>query len=562
MQGIINPHLAQLFMQMRFATEKQCRKQLEAAEKLLNLIEPEKNYPFEFICFHITGFRPKHTVGQELIPGRQLQADLRTFITRLSGRAAAPASMQNEKVYAIEELAAHLGVATKTINRWRKRGLVAKKFVFDDGHKKFGLTQSSVDSFMAANKDVVERAERFTQLSDEQRQQIINRAAALAAQSNISRRQIIKQVAAECDRAVETVRYTLVNFQNSHPEKNIFKKPPGVVGPTDAITIYKLFMEGAKVSDLMARFNRSKSSIYRIINTRRARRLLGERIEFIASEEFLDLQAQQKILAKPLPQKSTAAPLPPSSESAGSFEKYIENIKDTSLLTRDEEMDLFRRYNYLKYLAAIERAQIHPNKISSRQLGKVEFYLARADEVKKHIIEANLRLVVSIAGKHATADTNLADLISEGNLSLMRAVEKFDYTRGFRFSTYASWAIAKDYARRIPAEAHRPDRAKAVEFTDIQKDMRTQGLVGVVAIENARRSLAQVIKDNLDEREQYVIIHHFGLIGTGVKKKAQSLKQIGYQLGLSKERIRQIELAALQKLRHSLSPEEFELLTG
>jgi len=82
------------------------------------------------------------------------------------------------------------------------------------------------------------------------------------------------------------------------------------------------------------------------------------------------------------------------------------------------------------------------------------------------------------------------------------------------------------------------------------------------AIEDARKSLVQVIRDELDEREQYVILNHFGLIGSLVKKKKRTLKQIGEHLGLTKERVRQIELEALQKLRQSLSIEEFELLTG
>ncbi|GAF69100.1 unnamed protein product, partial [marine sediment metagenome] len=131
----------------------------------------------------------------------------------------------------------------------------------------------------------------------------------------------------------------------------------------------------------------------------------------------------------------------------------------------------------------------------------------------------------------------------------------------FRFATYASWAIAKDYAHKIPASA-RPDKAATASLADIQRDLRTTEAAGVVAIERARRNLVQVIKDELNEREQYIILNHFGLVGSAIKRKKKTLQQIGRDLNLSRERVRQLELVALQKLRRSLSIEEFELLTG
>ena len=203
-----------------------------------------------------------------------------------------------------------------------------------------------------------------------------------------------------------------------------------------------------------------------------------------------------------------------------------------------------------------------PVRASSARISKMEKYLAEAEAIKKMIIEANLRLVVSIASKHTSSGANLLDLVSEGNFSLMRAVEKFDYIRGVRFSTYASWAIAKDYARKIPAETARPDRAKADLLANIQRDLRITEAADFAAIERTSQNLVQVIKNELNKRERYIILNHFGLLSKTVKKEKKTLKQIGEDIDLSKERVRQVELIALQKLRHSLSIEEFELLTG
>jgi RNA polymerase sigma factor (sigma-70 family) len=192
----------------------------------------------------------------------------------------------------------------------------------------------------------------------------------------------------------------------------------------------------------------------------------------------------------------------------------------------------------------------------SEILDKVETFLRQADEIKAFIIENNLRLVISIANKHLASGTGLSDLVSEGNLSLMNAVEKFDYTRGYSFSTYASWAISKDFARQIPAETSRLDRTTFSDISALQQHLRiSEGDTEVK--EHAERGLEHVVRENLNERERYIVQNHFALEGSGLKKKPKTLQQIGEELGLSKERVRQIELVALQKLRHSLSPEEF-----
>jgi RNA polymerase sigma factor (sigma-70 family) len=564
MRKISSPSLFQLLQQLRYTPQDKRRKQLDSAEELFDIIDPAKEYPFEFVCFRITGFHLKSAIGSEMVKGEELLEDLRVFISKLSGQIARPLAEVPEKVYTYEELTEMFQVSTKTIYRWRKHGLIAEKFIFKKGTRRSGFLQSAVDHFVQANPDLINKAQKYERLTNKQRDQIIKKAAKLSANTNMSRHQIIQQISTDIGKCFETVRYTLRDYEIANPQKKIFRKSTGVIEPVQASEIYRLYKQGCNVKELMKRFSRNKSSIYRIINRKRAKLLLAKKIDFIPSKEFLEQDSEQKILSKslsdiwPVAQKNVK----PLKLADKSLPEYLQVVKNVPILNRDNEVELFRRYNYLKFLADKQRSDLTLTRVSGRKIKQIEDYLLEAEEIKKRIIEANLPLVVTIARKHTFGRVTLYDLISEGNFSLMNAVEKFDYVKGFRFNTFASWTITKDFARKIPGLFEQLDKTIVASLANIQREMKADDTADFAAIERARKSLTRVIKDNLNEREQYIILNRFALSGSPIKKKTKTLVEIGTELNLSKERIRQIELLALQKLRHSLSTEEFELLTS
>jgi RNA polymerase primary sigma factor/RNA polymerase sigma factor len=190
-------------------------------------------------------------------------------------------------------------------------------------------------------------------------------------------------------------------------------------------------------------------------------------------------------------------------------------------------------------------------------MARIEQFYDEAVAVKNQIIRANLRLVVSIAKRHVSPMMNFFELVSDGNMSLIRAVDRFDYARGNKFSTYASWAIMKNFARTLPNEHRHQDRFRTSNtdvFTateDARSDQHEQETA-----QTQREAVVRRVLSRLDRREQEIIIRRFGL---NRGQEPLTLKQVGAEMGVSKERIRQIECRALNHLRKVFEDENIAL---
>ena len=283
---------------------------------------------------------------------------------------------------------------------------------------------------------------------------------------------------------------------------------------------------------------------------------------------------------------------------------YLKEMARVPLLTTEQEVDLAKRLE--RGLKADQQLEKLPASANFKRRAQLQGHVEDARGAREHLIEANTRLVVSIAKKYIGRGVPFLDLIQEGNLGLMKAVEKFDYRRGFRFSTYATWWIRQtitraiaDQGRTIRVPVHMSDRIRRLykvardleqqfgrkptpeelagelnldarkvqwmlkvswrplslerpvgededaEFGNFVEDESTPSPSQSAHLSLLREKMEEVL-GTLTPREARILRLRFGL----QNGRSYTLEEVGQKFGLTRERIRQIEGKALRRLRH------------
>ena len=280
--------------------------------------------------------------------------------------------------------------------------------------------------------------------------------------------------------------------------------------------------------------------------------LAAKEIAFIANESFGSTEPLEADMVLYDDEETSYGSL----DSEATASSLMSTLRQSQLLTFEGEQLLFKRLNFLRFRANAIRMTLDVAKPAKKKLREMERLLAEAASVREGLATASLRLVASIAGKLSKSRDEYEEFFAEGNCILLYAIDKFDYARGYRFSTYLTHAVQRHLYRVINRQRKRAEREFSREPEIMMNEATAKQGVDELAEDEVRDATALFISQidqKLDDREQFIIRGRFGLDGSG---KVQSYGDISKQIGLSKERVRQICQRSLEKLRNLAKPLE------
>jgi RNA polymerase primary sigma factor len=256
---------------------------------------------------------------------------------------------------------------------------------------------------------------------------------------------------------------------------------------------------------------------------------------YMYNGDFDDAALEDSIMA------AMPGELLPPMEAPKGVSSSIQRMCEHGLMNREQEVHLFRQMNFLKHRFAMLQAALTAES-SLEQVLRAERCKFAAQRVRNFIIEHNLRLVVSVCRRLWRPGVVMEELVSDANMPLMRAVDKFDYALGFKFATYATWAIQKDsWRKRSTRECNGIEELENVAPPRRWKD----DAAPMPSDESDQSARLAGLTKGLSERERIILSDRI----MAHSDDQQTLERLAKRFGLTKERVRQIEAALLVKLR-------------
>ncbi len=245
-------------------------------------------------------------------------------------------------------------------------------------------------------------------------------------------------------------------------------------------------------------------------------------------------------------------PVRDAGHAAASFLTAVEGCR---ILTFEGEQFLFKRLNFLRFRAHALNATLANQRRPRKTKLEIQRLLDDANDTREEVARANLRLVSFVCRKMSSSTDEFDEFVAEANAILLNAIDKFDFSRGYRFSTYLTHAVQRHIARLIGRACKRRSRERSdgnetLNWAAATEDSDQPSASELLA---AATVVLKEMEEILDARECFIIRGRFGLDGT---EKGKSLRALGDEIGISKERARQILYQSLEKLAHVAQPFE------
>ena len=422
------------------------RRQMDAAEQLAQEMDSTRTYPEDFVRYRITGYRPESTGPPAMLVGEALVGDLATLVQQLSHTLDLPLDHDDRSALSLADVASRLRVSSKSLQRYRRRGLVCHYVTFTDGVKRLACFEDVLQRFIEQHRKKLNDAAGFSRVDHSIEQQIITDAAALRQSRKLTLSAAANELAKKHGRAHETVRALLWRHDRRSLSPTFAEHGP--LTNRDIRLIFRAIQFGVSPAVLSRRFGKTAATIHRAFNRRRGELLRALELPYITLPTMDREDAEAVILFAP-PITTELSTMPISLDVLS----VIEAAHRAEAPEENVEQSLIAAHNLVKQRASRAIEEL-PDDPTARALDKIETDLRWITLLKAALVE--LGLPAAIGAIEQTLHRSLAHQPSAEIRMLLRlaiqiagiAVDQVDPTRGQRLDHRCGYEMDRALAVR------------------------------------------------------------------------------------------------------------------